>query len=319
LGRDCDKVVTDMEKTGFIFAGQGSQYVGMGKDLYDTFPESRAVFDEANKALGFDLKQICFEGPLERLKPTNISQPAIVTATIAAFEAFKASHNIKPAFVAGLSLGEYTALIAMGSLTFAHGIKLVRKRGEIMDEAAKKFPGKMAAVIGLGFVEVRDICRLSQAEIANLNAPGQIIITGAVDAVNKAKQACLKAGAKRVIDLEVSGGFHSLLMFEASGQLKDILDGTFMNVPRVPIISNYTAEPAIRTKAIKQNLVYQIYSGVRWEESMRFMLSQGINKFFEFGPGKVLKGLMRKIEPKAQVVVIEKKEDISDLEAKNAA
>lgn len=299
-----------MEKVGFLFAGQGSQYVGMGKDLYESFPESRTIFDRANEILGYDLKEICFEGPQEKLKPTNISQPAIVTATIAAFEAFKKRVNIRPASAAGLSLGEYTALIATGALLFTIGIKLVQKRGEIMEEAAEKYPGKMAAVLDLPLKKVSIICRENDVEIANLNCPGQIVISGMIGAVDRVKDKCIAAGAKRVIDLEVSGGFHSPLLFEASGELKKVLDGIHMAVPRTPLICNFSATPQYRTQQIKQNLVYQIYSTVKWEQSMRFMLSQGITKFFEFGPGKVLRGLMRKIEPKAQVINIEKAEDI---------
>jgi [acyl-carrier-protein] S-malonyltransferase len=302
-----------MEKIGFLFAGQGSQYVGMGKDLYQAFPESKAIFDKANKALGFDLKHICFEGPQDKLRPTHISQPAIVTHTIAAFEAFKTRINLKPTFAAGLSLGEYTALIAMGAITFDSGIKLVRSRGEIMEEASQKYPGKMTVVLDLSFDKVRDACFKSGAEMANLNCPGQIVISGTPEAVDRAKARCLAEGARRVVDLEVSGGFHSPLMFEASGKLKLLLDEVSMAMPRVPIISNYTATPQVRTQQIKQNLIYQIYSGVRWEESVRFMLDQKVTKFYEFGPGKVLKGLMRKIEPSVKVITIEKKEDILGL------
>jgi [acyl-carrier-protein] S-malonyltransferase len=302
-----------MEKIGFLFAGQGSQYVGMGKDLYEAFPESKAIFDQADTALGLDLKSICFTGPQDQLKITSICQPAIVTATIAAFEAFKKQLSIKPLFAAGLSLGEYTALIAMGTLSFKAGIKLIKRRGELMDLAAEKYPGKMAAILDLPFEKVRDICFKNGAEIANLNCPGQIVITGTIEAVDKAKAKCLEEGAKRTVDLEVSGGFHSPLMFEASGELKRLLDEIHMIPPRAPVISNYSAAPMVKPAQIKQNLVYQIYSGVRWEESMRFMLSQGITKFYEFGPGKVLRGVMRKIEPTAQVINIEKKEDILSL------
>jgi len=300
-----------VEKIGFLFAGQGSQYEGMGKDLYESFPESKAIFDKANDAMGFDLKEICFGGPQEKLRLTDISQPAIVTTTIAAFEVFKMRTDIKPAYAAGLSLGEYSALIATGALKFANGIKLVRKRGEIMEEAARKYPGKMVAVLDLPLEKIHDICRISGAEIANCNCPGQVVISGSLEAVDKAKDECIAAGARRVVELEVSGGFHSPLMFEASGELKKILDETPIAISRVAVISNYTAAPEYRSLQIKQNLVYQIYSTVRWEESMRYMLSQGITKFFEFGPGRVLKGLMRKIEPKAQVINIEKAEDIS--------
>ena len=298
------------EKTAFLFAGQGSQYSGMGKDLYEAFPESRAVFDQSCEALGFDLTKIIFEGPDSSLKPTNISQPAIVTVTIAAFEAFKKRQGVTPCFCAGLSLGEYTALIASGSIDFKQGIALIKKRGEIMEEAAKKHPGKMAAVLDLDADKIAQICRESGCQIANLNCPGQIVITGNADAVAKASEACSSAGAKKVIQLEVSGGFHSSLMLDASVKLREILEAVPLSDSQVPIISNYTALPQQEAGLIRENLVKQIYSSVRWEESMRYLRSQGVTKFFEFGPGRVLKGLMRRIDPAAAVVNIEKKADI---------
>jgi [acyl-carrier-protein] S-malonyltransferase len=230
--------------------------------------------------------------------------------TIAAFEAFKKHQPASPAFCAGLSLGEYTALIAAGSMSFAEGIALIKKRGEIMEAAAKKNPGKMAAVLDLAVDKIEEICKVSGAQIANLNCPGQTVITGTADAVAKASDACAAAGAKRVIQLEVSGGFHSSLMLEASVQLRQILNGTPVHDAAVPVISNYTAQPQQRSDLIKDNLVKQIHSSVRWEESMRYLRGQGVSKFIEFGPGKVLKGLMRRIDPDAAVTNIEKKDDI---------
>ena len=293
-----------------MFAGQGSQYVGMGKDLYDNFPEAKAIFDRAENILGFDLKELCFNGPEEALKMTNISQPAIVTVSIAAFEAFKAKSNIMPSYMAGLSLGEYSALIASGSFNFEDGIRLIKIRGELMEKAAKEYPGKMAAVLGLSTEKIREICLNSGAEVANLNCPGQIVITGRAEAIDKASLLSMEQGAKRVIPLEVSGAFHSSLMSEASVGLKKALENVSMRDPLVPVISNYTASPQERVDQIKDNLVYQIKSSVKWEESMKFILSKGVLNFIEFGPGKVLKGLMRKIEAGAQVVNVEKKEDI---------
>ncbi|MCU0651201.1 MAG: ACP S-malonyltransferase [Candidatus Omnitrophica bacterium] len=299
-----------MEKVAFLFAGQGSQYAGMGKDLYENFPEARQVFDKACEVLGIDLKKLAFEGPDQVLKPTNISQPAIVTMTIAAYEAFKKIHGVVPVFCAGLSLGEYSALIASGSISFSEGISLIKKRGEIMEEAAKKHPGKMAAVIDLASDKLADICKNTGAQIANLNCPGQTVITGTADAVAKASAAAQEAGAKRVIQLEVSGGFHSSLMKEASLELEAVLNTINIKDAQIPVISNYTAQPQTDAKAIRADLVSQIYSSVRWEESMRCILAQGVTRFVEFGPGKVLKGLMRRIDPSAQVYSIEKKDDI---------
>ncbi|MFA5286943.1 MAG: ACP S-malonyltransferase [Candidatus Omnitrophota bacterium] len=298
------------EKTAFLFVGQGSQYVGMGKDLYDSFPEAKAVFDKAENILGFNLKKFCFEGPEDALKMTNISQPAIVTVSIAAFEAFRARKNIKPGYMAGLSLGEYSALIASGSFSFEDGIRLIKIRGELMEEAAKKYPGKMAAVLGLSTEKVKEICLGSGAELANLNCPGQIVITGRAEAIDRASALCMEQGAKRVIPLEVSGAFHSSLMSEASLGLKKALENIPMRDPLVPVISNFTALPQEKVSQFKDNLVDQIRSSVRWEESIRFILSKEVSNFIEFGPGMVLKGLMRKIDLSAQVINIEKKEDI---------
>lgn len=298
---------------GYLFAGQGSQYIGMGRDLYETFPESKNIFDRADAVLGFPLTRLCFEGPPEQLKSTMISQPAILTVSIAALAAFNNCTNQRASFVAGLSLGEYSALVAAGSLTFEDGLKLVRKRAEIMEEAAARHPGKMAAVLDLDLTKLKEICLKSGAEIANLNAPGQTVISGKAEAIEKAKELCSQAGAKKVIELEVSGAFHSSLMREAAEELKQALDNTAFALPLVPIISNYTALPQYKINQIKENLVLQMYSPVKWQDSMKFILSQGVRNFIEFGPGKVLKGLMRRIEVEAEVVNIEKKEDLLQL------
>ena len=296
---------------GYLFAGQGSQYAGMGKDLYDANPESRAIFDKADKTLGFEISKLCFQGPVEELTKTQNCQPAIVTMTIAALEAFKTTNPQSSAqYTAGLSLGEYSALVASGSISFEDAVHLVRRRGEFMEEEAAKFPGKMASILGMDLTVIKEICKNTGAEVANINSPGQIVISGSPKSIEDAKSAAEAQGAKRVLMLELSGAFHSSFMKGASLKLAKELDNIKINKPTIPIISNVTALPAQTPQEIKDNLIRQVASGVLWDDSMRFMLNKGIANFIEFGPGKVLKGLMRRINETAQVVNVEKNSDL---------
>ncbi len=298
---------------GFIFAGQGAQYVGMGKDLYDNFPETRSIFEEADAALGFSISKLCFEGPAEDLMRTQNCQPAILTVSIAALRAFQ-STAAKPqpaaGYAAGLSLGEYSALVAAGAITFKDAVYLVRKRGEFMEEEARRNPGSMLSIIGLDLGAVKEICLATQVEIANINCPGQVVVSGGLKEIEQAREAAQLKGAKRAINLEVSGAFHSSLMKGASLKLAGELDKIKINIPGMPVVSNVTAKPVNSPGQIKENLIKQVASSVLWEESMKFILSQNIRNFIEFGPGRVLKGLMRRIDETAGVVSIEKKDDI---------
>ncbi|MDO8747954.1 MAG: ACP S-malonyltransferase [Candidatus Omnitrophota bacterium] len=296
-----------------IFPGQGAQYAGMGKDLYEAFKESKTVFDRADKILGFSLTKLCFEGPQEELTKTINCQPAILTASIAAFEAFKTAFSSQfsaVSYTAGLSLGEYSALVASGALSFEDGLRLVRKRAELMEETAKKHPGKMSAILGLGRKELEEICRNAFCEIANLNCPAQVVISGKVEAVDKAKEEALSKGAKRALDLEVSGAFHSSLMQEAAAGFAGFLKNFNLGPGSIPVISNVTARPQQNKEEITQNLIKQICSPVLWEDSIKFMAAQGVKTFYEIGPGNVLKGLIRKINPELNVINIGKKEDL---------
>ena len=297
----------------YLFAGQGSQYAGMGKDLYDAFPASKKIFDKADAVLGFPFSQICFEGPQEELKKTNNCQSAILTMSIAALEAFKSDASHKPetiSYAAGLSLGEYSALVAAGALNFADAVNLVRQRGQFMEEEAALRPGKMLSLIGLDLAVVKQICVDSGTEIANINCPGQTVISGGPKEISQAEELAKENKAKMAVVLEVSGAFHSTFMKGAALKLAAEIDKIKINPPSIPVVSNVTSRPFASVAEIKENLVKQVYSSVLWEDSMRFIISQGANSFIEFGPGKVLRGLMRRIDPSAQVKNIEKKEDI---------
>jgi len=301
---------------GYLFAGQGAQYAGMGKDLYESFPESKAVFDKADKVLGFSISKLCFTGPQEELTQTKNCQPAILTMSIAAWEAFKSrtAYSVqRTAYTAGLSLGEYSALVAAEAISFEDAVYLVRRRGEFMEEEALKQPGKMLSLIGLNLEKVREICAKTNTQVANINCPGQIVISGQAQEIEKAIKLAEDAGVKKAILLEVSGAFHSSFMQGASLKLAKELDKIKMNKPKFSVISNVTAKAVTSRSEIETNLVEQVARSVLWEDSMKLILSKGISNFMEFGPGKVLKGLMRRIEPKAEVINIEKKEDITKL------
>ena len=299
-----------------IFPGQGSQAVGMGKALADQFPIARATFAEADEALGIALSQIIFEGPAETLTLTEHTQPGILTASIAAWRVL-ADKGVQPAFVAGHSLGEYSAHVAAGTLEFGDAVRLVRNRGRYMQEAVPVGTGAMAAILGLDEATVLEACAAaSQGEVvspANLNGAGQIVIAGAAAAVARAGERAKQLGAKRVIPLKVSAPFHCALMAPAAERLTPELRAVPTRNPRVPVIANVDARPRSTAGAAVDALISQVSSPVRWEDSVRYLTSSGITTYIEVGPGTVLSGLVRKIHKDATVLNLQAPEDLGAL------
>ena len=295
---------------GYLFAGQGSQYVGMGKELWDSFEQAKAIFDKADKVLGFRISDLCFNGPLEELTKTNNCQPAIVTMSIACWQAYLSKNPRIDGYMAGLSLGEYSALVAAEALNFQDAVYLVWRRGQFMEEEALAHPGKMLSIIGLDLVKIKEICAEVKTEVANINCPGQVVVSGSEESIMQAQILAKEKGAKLAVILEVSGAFHSSFMQGASLKLAQELESINIHPPKFPVICNVTGKPVSTVSEIKQNLIQQVSASVLWEDSIKLILSKGVINFMEFGPGKVLKGLMRRIDSSAQVVNIEKKSDI---------
>jgi len=293
-----------MVDSALIFPGQGAQNIGMGKDLYENFAAARTVFDRANEILKFDLKKLCFEGPQDQLSTTQNSLPAILTASIASLRALEASPlwgAAAPKFSLGLSLGEYTALVAAGSISFEDALVLVRKRGELMEDASRKNPGKMACVIGMDIPDVESLCKGIGCEIANLNCPGQVVISGKANNVELFASLAKEKGAKRVLMLDVSGPFHSSLMTPARDRLKEYIEKVRIQEPKLAFVSNVDSKVQTDPVMIKENLIAQVNSKTMWEGSIRLVAASGITTFYEIGPGQVLKGLLKKIDPKLEV------------------
>jgi [acyl-carrier-protein] S-malonyltransferase len=300
-------------KIAFVFPGQGSQHVGMGKEIYEKFPEAQEIFTTASDALGYDVTDLSFNGPVEELNKTFRTQPCILTTSIAIYRALL-SKGIKPEVVAGHSLGEYSALVAAGVLSFADGVRLTEKRGQFMQEAVPEGKGLMAAILGLERNKVNEICSSLQtgyAAPANYNCPGQIVIAGEKIAVEEAIKLCKDAGAKRAVALSVSVPSHCKLMYDASQRLAGILDEIEFKKPAVPVVNNADALFLQSVEEIKSSLIRQLNSPLLWEDSVKAMAGSGINTFVEVGPGKILSGLIKRIVPEARILNVE---DIKSLE-----
>ena len=295
-------------KVAYVFPGQGAQWVGMGRDLYQNFDSAKAVFDQADEALGFHLSKLCFEGPEDVLLQTINAQPAIVTVSFACLEASRnmsSGDGLPPAsFVAGHSLGEYTALAAAGVLDFATTVYLARERGRLMHDAGQIIPGGMAAIIGLDESVLTEVCAETGARIANINCPGQIVISGAEGNLTQAMDLAKARGAHRVIRLEVSGAFHTPLMQPAVDGMAEIIATLSFNQLTIPIIGNTTAQPLTTVESIKEELLRQLCNCVQWQRSVEYMVSDGVSTLIELGPGRVLAGLIKRIDRNVNILNI---------------
>jgi [acyl-carrier-protein] S-malonyltransferase len=302
-----------MSKTALLFAGQGAQVVGMGKDLAGSSPAAKGWFERANAVLGYDLAAICFGGPDTELTKTEHAQPGIFLVSWVAIELLKERvPSLSFEATAGLSLGEFTALTAAGALSFEDGLKVVRQRGRFMQEACAATQGGMAAIIGLGEAATREVCAETGVVLANLNCPGQLVISGPTDKMAPACALAKAKGAMRAMPLPVAGAYHSPLMASAQPKLEAELARARLTAPIVPVIANVTAQPHGGPDAIRARLVEQVTSSVRWEESMRYLIAHGFTRFIELGPGRALSGFLRRIDKTAQVFNVE---DLATLEA----
>jgi [acyl-carrier-protein] S-malonyltransferase len=297
----------------FVFPGQGAQSVGMGKDLYEQFPTARALYDRADEILGAKLSRLCFEGPEEELQQTRNAQPAIAVTSLALLSvALEVSPEIRaqPAYVAGHSLGEYSALVAAGALPFDDAVRLLRTRGELMQVAGERNPGTMAAILGLDITDCEEVCREAGAEVCNINAPGQVVIGGRREAVVRALDYAKARGAAKVIPLSVSGAFHSSLMRAAAEGMVQPVAAVPLSEPVVPVIANCTALPIQHDIQIRNELVDQVCRPVQWSRTVDYLAEQGIETFIEFGPGRVLSAIIKRMVRKANCVNVNDAESV---------
>ncbi len=306
-----------MSKTALLFAGQGAQIIGMGQELAAQSPLAQAWFDRANSRLGYDLAKICFRGPETELTNTANAQPGIFLVGWVAFQLLQEQvPSLKFDATAGLSLGEFTALAAAGAMSFEDAIQIVRQRGRFMQEACDRTHGAMAAIIGLDEAQTREVCAQAGVELANLNCPGQIVISGVSDKITAACELAKSNGARKAMPLPVAGAYHSSLMASAQPKLEAALAAVRIERPKVSVIANVTARPHEEPVDISRRLVEQVTSPVRWEESMRYLLAQGFSRFIELGPGKALSGFMKRIDANAQLLNVA---DAASLEATREA
>ncbi len=302
-----------MDKIALVFPGQGAQYVGMGKDLYDSQEYVKELYSTAGEILGFDLAKVCFQGPEESLVQTKYTQPAIFVQSVALWR-FLSEQEVEPEFVAGHSLGEYSALLVAGALSFEHGLEAVKNRSILMQEACKKNKGTMAAIIGLSEKDILSVCREASTygivQPANFNSAEQVAISGEPRAVEKGVELARQRGAKRAVLLDVGGAFHSELMRDAQERFQPIMGKLVVSKPTIPVVANVTAQPATEPSQIRELLVQQITSPVLWYQSMQWIYNQGVRDFVEIGPGKVLQGLLKRSFKEIRTHGIDKFSDI---------